>query len=176
VSKILLISGREVNPFDMSEDDIDIMDIAHSLSMQCRFAGHIPAFYSVAEHSVVAVRLYAEALQVAPDELRGQHAYWSRSILLHDADEAYLQDLVRPVKERSDMVSYVRAGERLHTKLMSKFDIASPNSTRVKHFDNMAYEYERNYIRSGRQRGLPPEQARELFLGMWYLVRPSMFG
>lgn len=65
-------------------DEVHIESIAHSLAMQCRYAGHCLRFYSVAEHCVLLSR------QVEP-----RHALWA---LLHDASEAYLVDVPRPVK------------------------------------------------------------------------------
>ena len=60
-------------------------DIAHALANSCRFNGHCDRFYSVAEHSIVMSRL-------VPPEM----AEWA---LLHDATEAYVGDMVRPLKE-----------------------------------------------------------------------------
>lgn len=78
------VSGRIVWPIDPDPASIAIDDIAHSLSQLCRYNGHTRRFYSVAEHSV----LISEA--VPPCD-----ALWG---LLHDASEAYLGDLIRPVK------------------------------------------------------------------------------
>lgn len=77
-------TGRVFWPMDPLPSEIDIEDIAHALSMQCRFGGHAVRFYSVAEHSVLLAR------HVAPE-----HRKWA---LLHDAAEAYLVDVPRPVK------------------------------------------------------------------------------
>jgi hypothetical protein len=81
-------TGRQFWPLDPREDEVCIEDIAHSLAMQCRYAGHCIQFYSVAEHSVhIAWWLHRHA--DATTALMG---------LLHDASEAYLIDVPRPVK------------------------------------------------------------------------------
>lgn len=80
----LTSSGRRFWPADPRVDDICIGDIAHALSMQCRFGGHSKVFYSVAQHSVLVARLVSPA-----NKLVG---------LMHDATEAYLQDIIRPLK------------------------------------------------------------------------------
>lgn len=77
-------SGVAFYPLDPSLDDIYIGDIAHSLSMKCRYGGHTTKFYSVAEHSILVSEL------VPP-----QFALWG---LLHDAPEAYTADVPRPLK------------------------------------------------------------------------------
>jgi hypothetical protein len=77
-------SGRQFWPIDPRSDEIFIEDIAHALSMQCRYAGHSLRFYSVAEHSVLL-----------SDVVSPEHALWA---LLHDASEAYLTDVIRPLK------------------------------------------------------------------------------
>lgn len=82
-------SGRQFWPMSPSAEDVEIEDIAHSLSMQCRFAGHCQQFYSVAEHSVHIARWLTA--QGEPASI----AMWG---LLHDAAEAYLVDVPRPVK------------------------------------------------------------------------------
>ena len=65
-------------------DDVAIEDIAHGLAYQCRFNGQTSAFYSVAQHSLMVVSLVPESLQL--------------QALLHDAAEAYLGDMVKPLK------------------------------------------------------------------------------
>ena len=81
-------TGKRVNPLDLKIEDIDIEDIAHALSHICRYGGHCHKFYSVAEHSVrVAVKV-------------GDKGFYSLRLaaLLHDASEAYLGDVIRPLK------------------------------------------------------------------------------
>ena len=77
------------DPLHPNAELIDIEDIAHALSMLCRANGHFKSFYSVAQHSIncmkeAKARGYSDRIQLA--------------CLLHDASEAYLSDVTRPVK------------------------------------------------------------------------------
>ena len=101
---ILTHSGRYVRPLALDPEDVDVVDIAHALSHQCRFSGHVRQFYSVAEHSCRVCDLVGELASEPYLEL------WA---LMHDASEAYLVDLPRPVKHTSVLGhEYIRA-ERL---------------------------------------------------------------
>lgn len=91
-SLIMTYSGRMVDPFNLWPSDITIEDIAHSLSMQCRFNGHCKAFYSVAEHSVHVSTLVARP-----------YALWG---LLHDASEAFICDIPTPLKRSAAFTAY----------------------------------------------------------------------
>lgn len=77
-------TGRKYWPQDPRPEDVSIYDIAHHLSLLCRYTGAAKKFYSVAEHSVWVSCL------VPPE-----HAFVA---LMHDAAEAYVNDLARPVK------------------------------------------------------------------------------
>lgn len=81
-------SGTKFWPLSPRTCEINIADIAHSLSMQCRYNGHCKRFYSVAEHSVLIARWLLRSCSP-------QIALWG---LLHDASEAYLADVPRPLK------------------------------------------------------------------------------
>ena len=90
-------SGGQFWPIDPRVEEVFIWDIAHSLSNQCRFAGHCRTFYSVAEHSVRVSQIVPE------DEML--------AALLHDAAEAYLVDLPRPVKRSPGIGPHYEAAE-----------------------------------------------------------------
>ncbi|AMV24559.1 hypothetical protein VT84_09200 [Gemmata sp. SH-PL17] len=77
-------TGRKFWPLDPRPEDVDVRDIAHALSLLCRFTGHSRTFYSVAQHSVLAS-------QIVPPES-------ALAALLHDAAEAYMGDIARPWK------------------------------------------------------------------------------
>lgn len=85
-------SGRPFWPCDPRIEDVRLADIAHALSQLCRFAGHTRTFYSVAQHAVLVSG-------ICPPE----DAKWG---LLHDASEAYLCDLTRPLKHTPELAGY----------------------------------------------------------------------
>lgn len=81
---IQTLSGKQFDYLSATIDDIDIEDIAVALSNICRFSGHLPEFYSVAQHSVLCSQL------VSPE--------FAFEALMHDAAEAYCQDIPAPLK------------------------------------------------------------------------------
>lgn len=159
--EILTISGVKVDLERPAWDSINIVDIAHALSMQCRYNGHVPTFYSVAEHScrVVDVLLNKGHDQFA---LRG---------LLHDAAEAYLGDLVSPMKRISDIGAlYKKYESKMDNAIGLRFDIPLwIHEPLIKEADLEVYQWEVEHIRSGIKSGLPQQEARNLFLD--YYVR-----
>ena len=83
-------TGQRFYPLDARVDDIDIRDIAHSLSMQCRWMGHCKTFYSIASHSLACLRI--------AERTEGEAHYAKAWCLMHDAAEAYTGDIIRPLK------------------------------------------------------------------------------
>jgi len=86
---IVTFTKRKFSPFSAQEREIEIIDIAHALSLLCRANGHIRYFYSVAQHCLNCLN---EA------KARGLSLRIQMACLLHDASEAYLSDITRPVK------------------------------------------------------------------------------
>lgn len=100
-------SGRQFWPLDPHPDEVCIEDIAYALSMICRFGGHCSRFYSVAEHSVHVVH------NVSPE-----NRLWG---LLHDASEAYIGDMVRPLKR--NLPDYQAAENRMMYAVQVHFSL-----------------------------------------------------
>lgn len=75
-------TGRAFDLNDPQPQQVSIEDIAHALSLICRFTGHCGKFYSVAEHSVLVSR----------------YCQWPTEGLMHDAAEAYVGDVSNPLK------------------------------------------------------------------------------
>ena len=112
-------TGRQFWPVDPRAEEVCVEDVAHALANQCRFAGHCRDFYSVAEHSVRVSRL-----------CHPKDALWG---LLHDAAEAYLVDLPRPVKRASTIGSaYAEAETRVMVEVCARFGlpVEEPESVR----------------------------------------------
>jgi hypothetical protein len=112
-------TGITFDPISPSWPSICIEDIAHALSNQGRFTGHSRHFYSVAEHSVRVSEAVPEC-----------DALWG---LLHDASEAYLVDIPRPLKYSKDFASYLDIEVRLMAAVCRRFSLpeTQPESVHV---------------------------------------------
>jgi len=113
-------SGKQFWPCDPRPEELDITDIAAALSKQCRYGGHTQRFYSVAEHCV-------HVASFAPAHLK-------LTALLHDASEAYLVDMPRPVK--ASLSQYQALEERLEQVIAKRYGLKWPWDDAVKHLDN----------------------------------------
>jgi hypothetical protein len=134
-------SGRRFWPLDPRPDDVAIEDIAHALSLLCRYGGHCLRFYAVAEHSVLLARWYLE---------HGDGSAWERRILalwllLHDGSEAYLSDMVRPLKRH--MPEYRQAEADVQCAVYVRFGlIPFTEPAEVKALDNRILMDERAQV------------------------------
>jgi hypothetical protein len=116
-------TGRKFWPLDPRADEVFIEDIAHSLSLQCRYAGHCLRFYSVAEHCVLMAR-----------KLRWEGVDVALYALLHDAAEAYTVDVPRPLKRH--LVGYKEAEAKVMAAIAARFDLAVEMPAVVHDADN----------------------------------------
>jgi len=115
---IQTFSGRRFWPLDPKPEDVCIEDIAHSLSMLCRYNGHCRSFYSVAEHSIHVQSIMARTPIGQFD--RGLQL----AALLHDASEAYLADVPRPVKPY--LTGYKEAEVKVMAVIHHAFGLRDP--------------------------------------------------
>jgi hypothetical protein len=105
---VFLYSGRKVSPLALRPDDVSIEDIAAGLRV-LRYNGHTALPYCVAQHSV----LVSHACD-------GRDALWG---LLHDASEAYLGDIPRPLKHTPEFAAYRAAERRVMAAVCERFDL-----------------------------------------------------
>lgn len=139
MSWIQTFSGRAFEPMDPSIDQIDIEDIAHALAMVCRFNGHCRRFYSVAEHSVWVSRCVPE-----------QDALWG---LLHDAAEAYVSDVARPIKPFIGGFKEIETG--IQQTVCRKYGLANRMPTSVADADVRMLATERLQLMNAAPRAWP---------------------
>jgi len=108
-------TGRKIDLINPTSEMVDIEDIAHSLSMICRFNGHCRDFYSVAEHSVMVEsngsEIWMSHESERPSDQISMRLHPPRELmleslclLLHDAAEAYIGDLTTPLKRGLDSI------------------------------------------------------------------------
>lgn len=116
------MSGSRIDALHPASDDIDIVDIARALSRLARWNGHTSKFLSVAEHSVLLARF-------APAHLRAD-------ALMHDATEAYVGDVVRPLKYMAGMHAYRRCEYLMAKAIAERFDLSHPTPDEVKRLDD----------------------------------------
>jgi len=172
-------SGEFFNPLEPDSSKIHITDIAHALSMKCRFTGHCKRFISVAEHSVVVSKLVDR-----------QDA---KAALLHDCAEAYLPDVASPVKQQATYALHKIAENHLEDVIFIKFGVIDYNKKAVKLVDNVCVGVEALFNLNGfdsspnwewvrdihdvnqdlvarainQYRYLSPIEARNLFMKRW---------
>ncbi len=110
MSCITTYSGIRMDPLCATPDQIDERDIAHALSLLCRANGHFPHFFSVAQHCLNCMKEAAA---------RGYSRRVQLGCLLHDASEAYLSDITRPIKPR--LTGYYEIEARLQGLIFDKW-------------------------------------------------------
>lgn len=124
-------SGKVIYLLNPKPDDILLTDIAHALSNICRFGGHSD-FISVAQHSVMVSRY------VSPI-----NAMWG---LMHDASEAYLGDVPRPVKYYEFMGEYRRLERIFMRVICERFDLPPQEPAEVGWVDDIVLVTERRDV------------------------------
>jgi Predicted hydrolases of HD superfamily len=129
-------TGKAFYPLDPRPEDIDPVDIAHALSLLCRFNGHVNRFYSVAEHCVL--------LSTAVSD---ENKLWA---LLHDATEAYVGDMVRPLKRHMDY--YVDVENTVMHAIAQRFGLDGAIPDEVHEADSRILLTEREHLM-----GTPPQ-------------------
>jgi hypothetical protein len=169
---IMLQSGAWFDFCSPGDSAFTVEDIAQGLANICRYSGQCSRFYSVAEHSLlvseVAVGFELEAL-------------------LHDAAEAFMGDMTRPLKQM--LPEYKRIELEVETAIFSRFGLPSPLPIEVKSADLRVLAAEQRqimprgtdgWVRSQKVvpaaivvRHLTPEKAKEAFLSRYETLRSA---
>ena len=123
-------TGMRFFPLDPRPDEIDARDIAHALSLLCRYGGHVDRFYSVAEHCVLMSQAVSPSASLAA--------------LLHDATEAYVCDVPRPLKRQ--LVGYREIEDDVWAAIATRFNHPLALPREVKEADNRILLTERDAL------------------------------
>src|SRR5690625_1800702 len=112
-NSIITYTGISFDPLNPEVNKVSITDIGHALSMICRANGHYRNFYSVAQHSLNCAK---EAKK------RGYSVKVQLGCLLHDASEAYISDVTRPVKKQ--LKNYLKIEEKLQNIIYQAYGLS----------------------------------------------------
>jgi len=169
---IMLRSGAWFDFCAPADSDFTIEDIAQGLANICRYSGQCSSFYSVAEHSVLVSEV------AAGFEFEG---------LLHDAAEAFIGDITRPLKQI--LPEYKRIEREVETAIFERFGISSMPAPEVKSADLRVLAAEQQqimpkgtdwWVQSEKiipapvvVRHLPPDEAKQAFLARYEALRPA---
>lgn len=132
---IQTLTGKKIFLDSPQPGDFDILDIAHGLALTCRYSGQCGRFYSVAEHSI-------NVMQHLPDELKFAG-------LMHDASEAYIHDITRPVKcwlNAHGLNVYHLLEDNFMLAIAERFEFQYPINHLVKYVDNKVILTERRDV------------------------------
>lgn len=164
--------GRRIDPTNPNPLDLHIVDIAHALSQLCRFTGHTITFYSVAQHSLLVS-------MNCPDGFKLEG-------LLHDAAEAFISDLSRPLKHHPSMTAYRELEETVDSVIRAHYELPPTMSPEVKDVDNklvvdesLALMVNHDWAEGNPRLGLriyplPPAEAERAFIAQFLdLTDPS---
>ncbi|MBQ7925819.1 MAG: hypothetical protein IJ335_05935 [Lachnospiraceae bacterium] len=134
MSYITTYTGKHFDPLEPDMAQVDIRDIAHALSLTCRGNGHVKTFFSVAQHCINC------ALEA---EKRGYSSRLVLACLIHDASEAYMSDVPRPLKRC--LGEYCRAEDKLLDLIYEKYlgtSLTDEEEQLVKSIDNDMMYYD----------------------------------
>lgn len=157
---ITTYTGKHFKPTDPDTELIDILDIAHALSLLCRGNGHVKTFWSVGEHCICCAK--EAAARGLPDRM-------VLACLLHDASECYMSDVPSPFKKA--LPKYQEQEAYLLHLIYEKFlgsDLTTQEQAQLEEIDHAMLWYDLDELLCEEQDGEPPK----LHIELDYTVRP----
>lgn len=151
------ITGKSINLYEFNSEDIDINDIAISLSRQRRYAGHTSMPWNVAQHLILCSGI-ANTL--------GYDEKTIRACFLHDIEETWVQDIIYPVKKNFMVEDYEKICNQISNIIFEEFDALGHDKQKVKLVDELAYCFETFALRPNNleNEGFYSEEVKEKFI------------
>jgi uncharacterized protein len=140
---VSLVSEKIVDVFDLKAEDINIWDIAWALSQTNRYNGCTPVPWDVLSHTGMVYALYNY------DHRDNPLPSVQMAILLHDAAEAYVGDVVQPLRNLDQMAWFNELEDQIKETIFERFGLSynDVDWATVKHYDGMAYSIEIEYMK-----------------------------
>lgn len=132
-SYIRTFLGRRFDFDNHRHYNLNIEEIAHSLSQQCRWTGHTKKFYSVAQHCVLCAQNVSKEFEF--------------EALMHDASEAFIGDVSSPLKKK--LPDYKKISEPIERFICDYYLLPFPHSPEIKVIDNILMETEGRQLING---------------------------
>jgi hypothetical protein len=149
----LVKSGKVVDPLALEPADLDIRDIAHNLSLICRYTGAFPFHYSVAQHSLMVANMMAKDGHKPKAVLAG---------LLHDAAEYVFGDVNFHLKKLPELAEYNRREHECSEMIVTHFGSNYRDLIKVKDYDRNAAIIEMN-VRDGKSFEVVSQDPRTIY-------------
>lgn len=144
-------TGKKLDIFHFTPDELDIMDIFHPLTLICRFGGHIRKHFSVAQHSLL-VEYIVEWHQYKIQNLELPNDNERLHGLLHDGSDSLLGDMPRPLKYTEEMGLFRSTENDVQMKINAKFGLPLVEKTPAVAFaDEIALAIEANNLTLGKR-------------------------
>jgi hypothetical protein len=167
------VSGRTIHHFCPKPEEFELSDMAHSLSLICRFTGHVPWHYSVAQHSIYVDDILT-LLEKQGETVTINDHRWA---LAHDGIEMVWNDLHTWAKRK--LKDYQKAVRHAEPVLLEAFGLQLPEPAIVKKADGILLSTELVQLKACRPHRYPPLddfiikrwsplQAEQRFLRRWY--------
>ena len=130
-------TGKMFDVFDPDPNEIDIFDIAHHLSLMTRFNGGCQWHYSIAQHSILCADRSKDYHYQRPSEEK-----LALALLMHDAAEAYVGDIVRPIKRTLTDFAVIENG--VMDAINTRFDL--PPVAEIRGYKNAVTEVDNRML------------------------------
>lgn len=166
--------GRRFHHFRASIEEMNILDVAKALSQNCRFNGHTPFHYSVAQHSLYVDDLLIKMFPDVDTKIR-------RTALMHDCAETWLPDVHSDVKH--ELQDYLKLLREIEDKAADCFELIWPEPSKVKLVDGIMLSTElvklmrtdphvHKPLLDFEFQELHPKEVELLFLKRWEQLKP----